>query len=299
MTIREIEKTPQLPILFGKAALTGHTRRGGPLPATVYRQSGMRIDTAHLARYDRVCGLAVSDELPTTYPHMLSFPLQAKLMTDGDFPFPLVGSVHVANRITVHRPLLVTDVLELSVHCENLRPHPRGMQFDVISTARAQGERVWHEASTYLRRGAGASPAGEKPPEQASEDTRTGDPGQAAAALTFRVPADTGRRYAEVSGDRNPIHLHPLTARLFGFSSAIAHGMWTKARCLAALQHRLPGAYTVNVAFKLPILLPATVDLGCTRVDEPSGEAGWNLLLRSHRDGKPHLRGSVRTLAPS
>ena len=79
------------------------------------------------------------------------------------------------------------------------------------------------------------------------------------ATATWQLPGDLGRRYGSVSGDLNPIHVHPLTARLFGFPSAIAHGMWTKARCLAALDGRLPDAFTVEVAFKRPILLPATV----------------------------------------
>ena len=65
-----------------------------------------------------------------------------------------------------------------------------------------------------------------------------------------------------MSGDLNPIHMHPLTARLFGFKSAIAHGMWTKARCLAALEASLPDAFTVEVAFKKPILLPGKVQFG-------------------------------------
>ena len=73
------------------------------------------------------------------------------------------------------------------------------------------------------------------------------------------MPGDIGRRYAAVSGDRNPIHLHGLSARLFGQQGAIAHGMWTKARCLAALQGHLPEAFTVEVAFKLPVRLPAKV----------------------------------------
>jgi acyl dehydratase len=91
-----------------------------------------------------------------------------------------------------------------------------------------------------------------------------------------------------VSGDLNPIHIHPLTARLFGFPSAIAHGMWTKARCLAALQERLPGAYTVEVAFKRPILLPATVVFA-----EATTEDGIAFGVRDKRTDTPHLDGRV------
>ncbi len=104
-----------------------------------------------------------------------------------------------------------------------------------------------------------------------------------------RVPADIGRRYAAVSGDRNPIHLSKLTARLFGFPRAIAHGMWLAARTLAVLEGRLPDAGTVDVAFKAPVLLPSTIAIGARQV-----EGGWALDVRSARSSKPHLRGSVR-----
>jgi acyl dehydratase len=102
------------------------------------------------------------------------------------------------------------------------------------------------------------------------------------------VPGDIGRRYAAVSGDRNPIHLHPLTARAFGFPRAIAHGMWLKARTLATIESRLPDAFSVDVTFKTPVLLPSTVSLVAAHHDD-----GWLLDVRNAKSGKPHLSGSV------
>jgi acyl dehydratase len=110
----------------------------------------------------------------------------------------------------------------------------------------------------------------------------------------WRIGEDAGRRYAAVSGDRNPIHLHPLTARAFGFRRAIAHGMWTKARCIAALEGRLPAAYTVDVAFKLPVLLPAKVGLST----ESTGDGGWRFGLCDARSGRPHLAGTITPAQP-
>jgi hypothetical protein len=48
--------------------------------------------------------------------------------------------------------------------------------------------------------------------------------------------------------------VHRLSARLLGFPTAIVHGMWTKARCLAALDPRLGDKFTVEVTFRKPIL---------------------------------------------
>jgi acyl dehydratase len=277
MTPRELPQTPSLTRLFGKALLTGFTRRGGDLPDTVYERRDLRVDPEHLAAYDRVCGLRLTDELPATYPHVLSFPLQVKLMTDPGFPFPLVGSVHLANRITQRRPLRIDERFALRVHVSNLRTHPRGRQFDVISEVLVGDAPVWTDVSTYLRRGKGS---GQDTPRQ-----RRTSPEPVAV---WRVPADIGRRYAGVSGDRNPIHLHPLTARLFGFPRAIAHGMWTKARCLAAFEGRLPDAFTVDVTFKRPVLLPAEVGFAAA----PSG-GGWDFEVFDARTAKPHLAGTV------
>jgi acyl dehydratase len=277
----EVTSTPKLTALYGRAVLTGFTRRGGELPETVYEQPDVAVDPQRLAAYNRVCELRLTDELPATYPHVLAFPLQVKLMTEPGFPFPLVGSVHLANRITQVRPLRVDERLGLRVRVENLREHPRGRQFDMVSEALSGGEVVWTDVSTYLRRGGNSTAAG--------EDTATKDraaPPEPTAV--WRVPGDTGRRYAEVSGDRNPIHLHPLTARLFGFPRAIAHGMWTKARCLAAFEGRLPEAYTVDVRFKRPVLLPAKVGFAASTTD-----GGWRLELFDARTGRPHLAGTI------
>jgi len=118
----------------------------------------------------------------------------------------------------------------------------------------------------------------------------------------WRLPGDLGRRYAAVSGDRNPIHMHSLTAKPFGFPQAIAHGMWTKARCLAALQARLPDAFEVDVRFRKPISLPSKVQFAIGAGG--SGDAGGRLgeeggpdidfEVRRVKDGASHLRGTLR-----
>jgi acyl dehydratase len=197
------------------------------------------------------------------------------LMTRDDFPLPLLGLVHVANRITVRRPLAAGERFEFRVHAEDLRPHDRGRQVDVVTSALVAGEQVWTGRSTYLRKEStgGGRADGDRPP--------TG-------TARWRVTPRTGTDYAAVSGDRNPIHTSWIGARLFGFPRPIAHGMWAKARCLAALEGRLPERYAVDVAFKLPVLLPSTVAFSAT----PDGP-GWRLDLRHAKSGRPHVTGTV------
>jgi acyl dehydratase len=202
------------------------------------------------------------------------------LMTERGFPFPLLGLVHVENSITTRRPLILGETYSARVRAENLRPHEKGRQFDMVSELWAGTELVWSEVSTYLRRGGSSSPS--RPKAALAPPSPT---------ALWTVSGDIGRRYAEVSGDRNPIHLHPLTARLFGFPHAIAHGMWTKAHALASFEGRLPEAFTVAVRFKQPVLLPAKAAFTAWHTDD-----GWAFELWHARKPKPHLEGSVSAL---
>jgi acyl dehydratase len=273
----ELDKPPRLGPLYRSAALTAVRRKAArdSLPDTNLVVRDIAVDRDHLAEYDRVCGFRLSDSLPATYPHVLAFPLAMALLTRTDFPLPLLGLVHIANRITVHRPLRADDRFEFRVQAEDLRPHDRGRQVDVVATALVDGDEVWTGRSTYLRR------------ESAGERRADGDQ-PPVGATRWRVTPRTGTDYAAVSGDRNPIHTSLVGARLFGFPRPIAHGMWAKARCLAALEGRLPDRYEVDVAFKLPILLPSTVAF-----DAVADGPGWRVDLRAAKSGRPHLAGTV------
>ncbi|MGC1211329.1 MAG: MaoC/PaaZ C-terminal domain-containing protein [Micromonospora sp.] len=252
-------------------------RRSDTVPEVELTVAGVTVDRAHLADYDRVCGFRLADRLPATYPHVMGFPLALRLMIAPEFPIPLTGVVHVANRITVHRPIEAGETLDFRTYAENLRPHDRGRQLDVVLVGSVDGVEVWRGVSTYLgkeRRSGGG--------ERRDRGERPAPP---AATAHWRVTPRVGTDYARVSGDHNPIHTSRLGARLFGFPRPIAHGMWSKAHCLAALESRLPESYTVDVAFKLPVPLPSTVAFSAT--------PAWDFALHD-RGGRPHLTGTIR-----
>jgi hypothetical protein len=240
---------------------------GGALPDTELERQGIHAERDRVADYARVCGFRLRDELPPTYPHVLAFPLHMKLITDGSFPFAPAGLVHIENRIEVRRQLRLGEELDLRVRPAD---HPAEGAFTLVSEVRVEGELAWREESTMLRRGGGQVP-------------RRHHDFDGAFVARWQLPDDLGRRYASVSGDRNPIHLHSLTAKAFGFPRAIAHGMWTKARCVAALEPSLPDAYEVDVEFRKPILLPARVEF------ERSAER-----FRVRSGDKVHLSGQIR-----
>lgn len=289
-TVTELDGPPSLGPLYARAAAGAALPGGGgrELPAREIVRRGVTVKQDHLADYALACGFGLGGALPPTYPHVLAFPLQVALMADRSFPLPLPGLVHLANRITAHRATTPDERLDLRVHAERFVAHPKGAQVDLVAHVSSNGEPVWEGRSTYLARGADA-PADNPPGTDIAEPpTPTGT-----AAATWKVAGDTGRRYAAASGDVNPIHLYPLTARAMGFPRAIAHGMWTAARAVAALQGRIPDAARYDVVFRKPLLLPSTVELVTERADD-----GWGLAVRSAR--KPdtvHLCGRI-TPAP-
>ncbi|MFJ8463216.1 MaoC family dehydratase [Streptomyces swartbergensis] len=251
---------PSLAPLLARGALLSPFKRPAPdaqFPRTRLVLPGLRVDLARLAAYERVCGFPTGDDaLPLTYPHVLGFPLAMRLMSGRDFPLPLLGLVHTSITITRHRAMPATGSYELTLCVEGLAPHRRGTQAAVVTEVREGGDVVWESRSTYLARHRTRRPAEasrEEPAEAPREEVRKPLP----AVAEWRLAEDVGRRYAAASGDRNPIHLHPLTARLFGFPRAIAHGMWTVARCLAA--HGTPDSCHVRAQFRAPVLLPGTV----------------------------------------
>ena len=282
MSPEQVESPPSLTPLYAKAVLGGALPGGGDeLPDTTIELPELELDRQALAEYQRVCGFRIGDTLPATYLHVRAFPLSLKLMTERDFPFALLGLVHVANEIEQLRPLGASERPALRVWSENLRPHAKGRQLDMMAEAELAGEVVWRGRSTYLRPGGGSEEAGEKQQQE--------EPPEASAE--WRVPGDIGRRYADVSGDRNPIHLNGLAAKLFGFPGAIAHGMWMKARCLAALEGRLPAAQRVEASFKAPLKIPGKAAFGAEGDD-----GGWRFALLRPGGDKPHVLGSVAPL---
>lgn len=288
----ELDESPSLAGLYARAASPlsgGGAGRGQPaLPTQHLVLRGVDLDRDHVAAYADVCGFTLTDELPQTYLHMHAFPLQIQLMGRGEFPFPMLGMVHLRQHIEVLRPVTADEVVDVEVWLEDLRPHGKGSQFTVRSQVRdAAGEVVWDGTSTYLaRHSQDTEPAAE---QHAADAVEIGDLPRTA---DWRIEADQGRRYGKVSGDVNPIHMSALSAKAFGFPRAIAHGMWTMARAVAALEGRLPDAVDIDVAFKTPLLIPGRV----TYATEQHGDA-WHFAVRNDRNGKPHLAGIATAIS--
>ena len=258
--------------------------RGDSLPTRTLNIDELPIDRANVADYAAVTGLRYGDAVPLTYPFALTFPTVMSLVTRFDFPFAAMGSVHIENHITQYRPIKVTDAVNIAVHAENLREHRKGLLVDLVTDVSVGNEVAWHQVTTFLHQQRTSLSDEPKPPPEKQ-------PKLPAPKAIVRISPGQIRRYASIGGDHNPIHTNPVGAKLFGFPTVIAHGMFSAAAVLANLEASLPDAVTYSVRFGKPVLLPASVGLYVNQVQD-----GWNLSLRNISKGYPHLTCTLRAL---
>ncbi len=258
--------------------------RGNHLPTRTVDIEELPIDRTNVAEYAAVTGLRYGNAVPLTYPFALTFPAMMSLVTGFDFPFAAMGSVHVENHITQYRPIAVTDTVGVRVRAENLREHRKGLLVDLVTEVSVGADTAWHQVTTFLHQQRTSLSDEPKPPPQ--KQPKLPPPG-----AVLRVSPGLIRRYAVVGGDHNPIHTNPIAARLFGFPTVIAHGMYSAAAVLANIEARLPDAVKYSVKFGKPLVLPGTAGL---YIDE--GHDGWDISLRNVAKGYPYLTGTVRAL---
>ena len=256
--------------------------RTATLPERTLRVDGLRIDPGHVAQYAAVTGLRFRDTVPLTYPFVLTFPTVMSLVTGFDFPFAAMGSVHTENQITRYRPIAVTDTVGVAVRAQNLREHRKGLLVDIVTDINVGNEPAWHQVTTFLHQQR-TSLSGEPKPAP-TKQPKLGPP-----SSVLRVTPAQIRRYAAASGDHNPIHTSGVGAKLFGFPTVIAHGMFSAAAILANIDGVLPDAVDYSVRFGKPMLLPASPGLYAEKVT-----GGWDLALRNVAKGYPYLTATVR-----
>src|ERR1700760_4620480 len=258
--------------------------RGGQLPNRTVTVDELPIDQTNVADYAAVTGLRHGNSAPPPSPFALPFPALMSLVTGFDFPFAAMGSVHTENRITQYRPIAVTDTVGVQVHAENLREHRKGLLVDLVTDVSVGTDVAWHQVTTFLHQQRTSLSDEPKPPPQKQ-------PKLPPPNAILRISPGQIRRYATVGGDHNPIHTSSIGAKLFGFPTSIAHGMFSAAAVLANLEASLPDAVTYSVRFGKPVLLPASAGL---YVDQ--GPDGWDISLRNLSKGYPHLTGTLRAL---
>ncbi|TLM73107.1 MaoC/PaaZ C-terminal domain-containing protein [Pseudarthrobacter sp. NamB4] len=292
---------PSLSKLYVNAAAQAARRRllgtndGSGLPAESHEVRGVTVDVATLTAYQHLIGETASDVLPAGFIHAQAFPLAMSVMNRDDFPLPLLGMIHLRNAVQQLVPVLFSDTLDVTARVENLRGHRAGSQVDVVAEVRKAGSAdiCWRGVSTYLAKGV-FLPGIDKPsPAAARAEFKAPHP-----TALWQLGVDTGRAYAAVSGDFNPIHLSVLSAKALGMRRSIAHGMYLAARALADVGSSRDDSFTWEVDFDAPVFLPCRVALEINTVQDEAG-GGWrrsDFVAWNPRSGRRHFSGSVSAL---
>lgn len=239
------------------------------LPTFTAHWTGARAQPAALRSYIELCedhnpaaSICVppapapyySFALPPLFIHAMAMPLHLAILSHARFPLPLLGLVHLANRTEMLDTVAPDTALDFACTLHGIDASAKGPTFTLHTEAHVQGLVVWREQSTYLYpvRSDAARRTQNRPSDISGEPVAQWD-----------VAMDAGWRFAVPVRDFNPIHLSRWSARLLGQRSAIAHGLYSAARCLDVLrQHQpLPTPFALDVQFKRPLPLPSRVAL--------------------------------------
>ncbi|NUP75899.1 MAG: hypothetical protein HOQ07_14840 [Sinomonas sp.] len=299
----ELPEMPSLSRLYVGAAREAAkklVRRGSSravLPAARHHVTGVRPDLVKMTEFQSLLGETKLDVAPAGYLHALAFPAAMSVMGRDDFPLPLLGMVHLRNHVEYRLPAFYGDLLDVVAWAEGLTGHRAGTQVDVVAEVRHAGndDVAWRGRSTYLAKGV-FLPGIDKP---GAAEPRPEFRAPLPTAL-WRLGSETGREYAAVSGDFNPIHLSSISARALGMRRSIAHGMYTASRALAEVGPQKGEAFGWDVQFEAPVFLPAKV---CLNIADSADDRGaWersDYVGWSPSSGRRHFVGSVARLDAS
>ena len=283
-----LERPPSALSIYLKALGSSRRKPGKniEIPLLEKRLDNVKANPAQLAAYNKVCGFQDSENLPITFPQVMTFSLPMLLMADDRFPLPMLGMVHVRNSIRQTRPLRADETYSVTARITESRRVRAGLEFDIVTEFSLDEAVLYTSVMTTIFRiseGKGGR-GGARPRAEAQADQ------QLTEYRSFDVPADMGRRYAAAGKDYNPIHLTALSAKLFGFKRAIAHGMWSLAHCAALLQEAgAPEPSELLVQFKQPLFLPGKVAM---KFQKKGDTYDFSLIARNA--DKTHLSGSLR-----
>lgn len=268
-----------------------------PRRKVAVERADIHVDPAHLQAYVRATdgqGIAAfrspGSVAPPFYPATWELGLALEMFAGLDDPLPLGPMVHVSTDMVWTRPIRPGEAVRCRVELERVERVKRGLRLTVLSRNwMGAGQLCCQGTSTFmvrLPRRDGDERAAEPPRDTAPETGWT-------ELDSWALPAGAGRRYARASGDYNPIHLWPWTARPFGFRAPILHGFAIAARAAHALiERRLSGDAAalrrMRIAFRAPLPLPSTAEL---RVSD-AGADRWFRVAAPGPEGKVYAEGT-------
>jgi acyl dehydratase len=177
---------------------------------------------------------------------------------DGSEP----SRVHLSQEIRADRLLLPDERITVEVDLLGARREAGGVRVAMRAVLVGADGVTFAELVTGALLGGAVTPEpfGELPPFPAHRNKT--EP----SVLTRQITVDSVRRYAEASGDDNPIHLDDTAARAVGFDRVIAHGMSVLAMVCEEIVDRHAGGDAarvrdIGVRFSTPVAPDEPIDI--------------------------------------
>jgi NAD(P)-dependent dehydrogenase (short-subunit alcohol dehydrogenase family)/acyl dehydratase/putative sterol carrier protein len=203
-----------------------------------YGGAAMLIRPERLAAYEAT----VEDPGTLIFPVTLVKDPFVKLFEDPDFNGELSRMVHGEQVFHFHRPPKAWDLITPRGRVIAIEDKSSGQILNFGQRIYCEGELLVEMESRLFFRGetkGEKSPAPPAPPKPAPSSTSK-----------VTVPPDLPKRYAEASGDMNPIHVDRTFAQSAGFKDVILHGLGTLALVAKALPKDLA---QLQVRFAKPV----------------------------------------------
>jgi hypothetical protein len=266
-----------------RASITGIKKPGKILPDKGYTLSGISADKSQLEAFCKMFGFSTA-HVPSTYWHIRLFSVRILLASHPDAPFPLPGMVHLSDSIRQFDTIYPDDQLDVSCRFGKLLAHEKGTAFETLTELRRGNQLVWQENAVNLY--LGKKDLANDPVSSPALDIEQVD-----HQASWQLPEQLGLKYARVSGDFNPIHLHAIGARLFGFPKHLIHGWYGLNRSIAPFQDRMAVPHELYVSFKKPLFLPGNVVAEAEIKDEKI-----IFEAKNAEEGYPHLKGFLKKI---
>ncbi len=215
-----------------------------------------------------------------------------KVVTDPEVGADLLRLVHGEHEVEFIAPIRPSDVITSLASIRSITAGATGETMAIAVGARNQrGESVQNTVFTAFIRTAGGG--------RSETDGREGEAqrGEPAAAMTQEIAADQTFRYAQASGDVNPIHLDANIAKMAGLPGIIVHGLCTMAFCSKAVIETVCGGdplrlRRLRVRFVRPVLPGQTITTRIWPLRETA--AGKEFEFETvNQNGRAVIRGGL------
>ncbi|XP_046364750.2 3-hydroxyacyl-thioester dehydratase X-like [Haliotis rufescens] len=260
--------------------------------------TNFRLDAASLEAYKKLSCVKTNDAVPICYPETIFMRMSAFLASSPRSFISPLGLIHIRQTITQHRPL--DDLLDggFDIHARALYcvKVERGIEANAeYKVTDRHNLCVWEGIITVLSRSPKQQKSGTSRNAKKTDASKTVDTNLLGECL-LHVCQDTGVRYAKATGDWNPHHLFPWTAKLMGFRAPIAHGMWTLARTLDEVfgNDKVKRTYPIHVesTFKRPLFMPGEARIQYGKDSRDMSQMWFKCCEES--TGAPHVTGTVK-----